>query len=194
MFTGPWVSGSVETSPTRGPITVTSIYDPSKSHPVVTATLGPLDPELEDEMEEWVQWCWITDEDWEHDFSPDDLVPACRRFYDTYCLYDPDGTMPTPMSRFPAQCTPYRENYTPRPPPMATPSPIQGGVPENCTSTIPVKISLSANLLKAINGTLWRRASSARVLHRRPAFPCLTCKCRSFHVDICFIETDFLKL
>lgn len=52
MFTGPWVTGSVKTSPTRGLITVTSMYDPSKSYPVVTMTLGPLDPELEEEMEE----------------------------------------------------------------------------------------------------------------------------------------------
>ena len=161
MFTGSWVTGSVETSPTRGPVTVTSLFDPSKSHPVVTATVGPLDPELEEEMEEWLQWCWITDEDWDHDFSPGDLVPACRNLYDTYCLYDPDGTMPSPMSRFPAQCTPYREGYTPRPPPVATPSPIQNGVPTNCMhASSPAARNVLANTGQATSGTLWSWASS----------------------------------
>ncbi|KAI9146998.1 LysM domain-containing protein [Paramyrothecium foliicola] len=129
MFTGSWITGSVETSPTDRPITVTPPFDPELDPPTETA-IG--NPDQDEKMDEWLQYCWITLADWEEGFHPSDLVPACRDFYDQYCEYNPEQPSPKPMTQFPARCTPDRSNYGPLPPPVQTPSPIQNGVPNNC--------------------------------------------------------------
>lgn len=125
--------GSVETSPTHGPITIpTGIMDPTYTPPPQTITV---DPEEQADYEEWTQWCWITAEDWQRGFEVDDLTPACQDFYQKYCVYYPDSNKPspTPMTRFPAMCTPDR---TEEEIPVETPDPIQNGVPENCECCI----------------------------------------------------------
>jgi hypothetical protein len=130
MFSS-WTTGVVETSPTQGIVTVTSNWDPSYTPPAVTV---PIDKEGQDEEADWTKDCWITYEDYNHDFDPDNLPAACQTLYWSYCFYDPTKPSPTTMSRVPAVCTPDRSDYSlgTDPDPVTTPQPIQPGMTTGC--------------------------------------------------------------
>ncbi|KAI6779879.1 uncharacterized protein J7T54_001967 [Emericellopsis cladophorae] len=109
---GPGSPAPLTTSPTRGPITLTSEFDPTFTPPPETMTRVP---DLGDKEREWTQCCWIIDEDWQEDFHPDDLPGACQSFFSRWCEYDTGLPSPTSIDRFPAVCTPDRSNYGPPP-------------------------------------------------------------------------------
>ncbi|RYP64942.1 hypothetical protein DL770_009097 [Monosporascus sp. CRB-9-2] len=69
------------------------------------------------------------------------VLSACFNLYEKYCLYGPGAPSPTPMTRFPAVCTPDRSDYEPEPipTPVPTPWPVRDSMTEGCSKFYKVK-------------------------------------------------------
>lgn len=81
---------------------------------------------------EHTKYCWITERDWDNGYNPETYPDACQSFYNKYCFYDETAPSPTSMARFPAVCTPKRDEYMDDVYPVETPSPIQPGLTGGC--------------------------------------------------------------
>ncbi|KAF7548182.1 hypothetical protein G7Z17_g7222 [Cylindrodendrum hubeiense] len=104
MFTE-WETGTVITSPTRGPVTMTDAWDPdfTPSPSIIT-----INTTLDSAIAEYTQDCWITEEDVDNFFDVGDLSEECQDLYDDYCIYHSDIASPSRMKTAPASCTPER--------------------------------------------------------------------------------------
>ncbi|RYP62165.1 hypothetical protein DL771_009838 [Monosporascus sp. 5C6A] len=152
-----WETGVVVTDPTDGVGTWTRPWDPDFTPPPEQIIIN--DPKW-DEAREWTKYCWITEDDWAHGYDPEDdsmVPPACSNLYEKYCLYTTGMPSPTPMTRFPAMCTPDRSDYNPEPipDPVPTPRPVQEGMTEGCSKFHKVKSGDTCDkVTKANNVTL----------------------------------------
>ena len=99
------------------------------------------------------------------------MAPACQSFYQKYCEYFPNGDQPspTPMTRFPAVCTPDR---TPEEEPVET-EPIQNGVPDDCKYQ-PTTASLQLALTEYRVGNKWHFVTKGRFVPGLPTKIMLT--------------------
>ncbi len=131
MFSGPWSTGIVETSPTQGTVTLTSMYDPNFTLPAQNVTYNE---SYIDIVNNRTKYCWITGEDHNHGYDYLDYAAICQSYYWSYCIYNSSAPSPTAMTRFPAVCTPDRSWYTlpGLPSPVDTPTPIQDGMTKGC--------------------------------------------------------------
>lgn len=131
MFSS-WTTGSVETSPTDGIINITSNWDPAYTPPAEAAGFNATD---QDQREDWLKYCWITDADYDNGYDPYSQVQGCQTLYWKYCVYDKEQGSPSPsLTRAPATCTPNRSDYDlgTDPDPVTTPQPIQSGMTAGC--------------------------------------------------------------
>lgn len=113
--------------------------DPSYNQSVVTYTANST---LSSLLAERTQYCWITDDDWDNLFNPDDLTQDCQSLYSAYCDPAPTDPISTSAPAVPASCTPVYSTSVPSSTPLspsptstsvATPSPIQTGMTDGCT-------------------------------------------------------------
>ncbi|KAH6889840.1 hypothetical protein B0T10DRAFT_360979, partial [Thelonectria olida] len=146
MFTE-WETGTVITSPTRGPVTMTDAWDPdftpSPSSMTINSTLDSI-------IAKYTQDCWITEEDVDNFFDAGDLSENCQDLYDDYCIYHSDRASPSRMKTAPASCTPERTWLTTSEPTTTT---AESTTTKKGTSTTASKSTITKKSTSAASST-----------------------------------------
>lgn len=117
---------------------MTEPWDPDYTPPAETIAPNATHASIE---AEYTRDCWITQEDWENGFDPEEMAEPCQTLMSTYCTYETDRSSPTSLSRAPAVCTPDRSWYSlePDPDPVHTPEPTQVNMTKGCNAFYKVK-------------------------------------------------------
>ncbi|KAL4759198.1 uncharacterized protein BDW70DRAFT_169597 [Aspergillus foveolatus] len=134
-----WTPGETTTLTNLTTSWYSPTIDPSYNQSIVTYTANST---LSSLLAERTQYCWITDDDWDNLFNPDDLAQNCQSLYSAYC--DPAPTAPVPGSSpaVPGSCTPVYSTAVPSSTPqrpsatssgVPTPTPTQSGMADGCT-------------------------------------------------------------
>lgn len=143
-----WVPGTPVTTMTN---LTTSWYtptiDPSYTPSMPTFTPNATRSSL---LAERTKYCWITAEDENNGFFPDDLSDNCFSLYAKYCDVAVTDPIPSPSpTGIPGSCTPKETTFSPTSSTtsspsstssgVATPTPTQPGMTEDCTKFHMVK-------------------------------------------------------
>jgi hypothetical protein len=134
-----WTPGETTTLTNLTTSWYSPTIDPSYNQSIITYTGNST---LSSLLAERTQYCWITDDDWDNLFNPDDLAQNCQSLYSAYC--DPAPTAPVPGSSpaVPGSCTPVYSTAVPSSTPqrpsatssgVPTPTPTQSGMADGCT-------------------------------------------------------------
>jgi hypothetical protein len=119
----------------------TPIIDPSYTPSIPTFTANATLTSL---LAERTKYCWITAQDENDGFDPEDLPENCFSLYDKYCDLGPTDPIPSPSpTAIPGGCTPNRStsshplSTTNLPPTStslagATPTPTQPNMADGC--------------------------------------------------------------
>lgn len=140
-----WISGT--------PVTTVSNFSTSWYSPTIDPDYTPSVPTftanstLSSLLAERTKYCWITIEDENNGFIPEDMSENCYSLYEKYCDLGPTDPIPSPSpATIPAPCTP-NHSTTDQPSPTSTlpptsttsstgetPTPTQPGMVDGCNA------------------------------------------------------------
>lgn len=129
MFPGPFVTGTIVTSP---PKIATSWYNTQTQFPAPPIITFRANLTAASLIAARTSYCPISPDDYDRGVSEADLPEACQALIEPYCNPDPDEPIPT-STRFPAVCTPVQPPVaSDTADPNAIPSPLTPNTVASC--------------------------------------------------------------